>query len=109
MNFDYRENMPRTDWVSQMAFLKKHGVDHPERWVKDYVFISKSVYCFKHCLEAEFDEHYKTLPFTQIKGFGVRGNTTTNFFIVMRRDWWEHIERTHNGDLSYLQRRLCAG
>ena len=109
MKFDYRENMPRTDWVSQMAFLKKHGVDNPEKWVKDYVFISKSVSDDRRDLEAEFDENYKALPFTQIKGFSARGNTIVNFFIVMKRDWWEHISRTHNGDLSYLRRCLSAG
>lgn len=100
MRFDYKENMPQTDWTSQIAFLKKHKVDNPEMLLKKYVVISKNVCCFKFGLEDEYEKYYKQIPFTKIKEQAVDRNRTVCFFIVMERSWWEFVESMHNGDLT---------
>lgn len=99
--FDYKERQPGSDFQSQLEFLRAHDVDDPEKWVKEYGFISNNVRCFRHLLDDEFNQYYRNrVPGAQIKGLSVRGNTTTNFFIVMTKGWWSHIEKMFDGDLQ---------
>lgn len=100
MNIDYKENMPKADWMSQMSFLKMHRVDNPEAILKEFVVISKNICCFKSGLEDVFSRYYKQIPFTQIKEMAVDGNRTVCFFIVMKKSWWEFVENMYDGDLS---------
>ena len=101
MSFDYNGMLPNPKHF-------KHEIDNPEQWLKKYVIISTRICAFSNDAKDYYNTHYRIFPHTRVIGFPVRNNTTTNFFIVMDKSWWDFVKRVYNGDLNRYYQSLLT-
>ena len=101
MSLNYNEELPST------AYLRRE-IYQPEIWLEKYVVISSEIRAFRELVLPHYNEHYKIFPYTKVVGLPVRGNRTTNFFIVMDKSWWLYVEHFYGGDLNKYYEALVS-
>ena len=101
MSLNYNEEFPSTNFF-------RGEIYQPEIYLANYVIISKEVRAFKELVLPHYNEHYKIFPHTKVVGLPVRGNCTTNFFIVMTKSWWSYVEHLYGGDLNKYYESLIS-
>lgn len=101
MSFNYNEKLPNPN-----NFINE--IHKPEKWLNNYVIISTVVSAFYDNALDYYNEHYRIFPHTRVVGCPVRKNTTTNFFIVMDKSWWNFVKTMYNGDLNRYYQALLT-